>query len=131
MFIITKYCLLFNLFVILYHLLGEIWANKTSLTPQLFFMLNCLSQARKVSGWSYICVFVCWVYSFASIYDFSLKCWNCLDSVVFSVFHLTILALITSVVLYISQIFSYSARNTKYYIYLYSVVQHHFFLFFL
>ena len=46
---------------------------------------------------------------------------------VFSVFHLTILALITSVVLYISQIFSYSARNTKYYIHWCSVVQHHFF----
>ena len=67
---------------------------------------------------------------FASIYDCSLKCWNCLDSVVFSVFHLTILALITSVVLYISQIFPYSARNTRYYIYLCSVVQHTFWFLF-
>ena len=52
--------------------------------------------------------------------------WNLLDSVIFFVFHFTILAQKASVAFYISQIFSYSARNTKHYIYLCSVVQHTF-----
>ena len=78
-----------------------------------------------MGGLVFVCMCVEYIV-FASIKNFSIRFWNPFDSVVFVVYPPTILAPITSVAFYISQIFSFSARNTKHHIYQCYVLQHTF-----
>ena len=60
----------------------EFWSHKTSLT-QIFFYW---SVYNKPGEWEvmYLCVRG---FNFASFYNFSIRFWNCSDSVVFFVYH--------------------------------------------
>jgi hypothetical protein len=72
------------------HHWGEVWANKTSLTPHL--LLKCLSQTRKVNGDVFVLsvpifplstIYLLNVWTVPTVWYLSIESWDCSDSVGF------------------------------------------------